>query len=939
MVRLMRPCSVKFQVIGSVVLLAAGLTGCGGSDEPAAASAATSSAETSAPAAPNVPAAPVDSPAAPAGAPAGPPPDTDSQASGETPGAVGAGMSSSGGPPGGMPMGGPPGGMPMGGPPGGDLAMAGAMSGGAGGMPMGGMGMPGMPGMPGGAAGVPVAARPADLSKWSTKDMKDAVRERDRQVLKVIDQKVKQSPGDPQVAALLMELLAASNEAPVTPAAGNAMPGSFPGAAGGYPGSAGYGSMPGMPGGAGLGGSSLQGGAGYGGGAPLPGDDSGTLVSPAGGGAAPGSGMPPQSSLEQRPVDSLEAMFVESATAWQAQPGVGAMRSGFKVPAPGQAGGTPGAPDDGVVPGGPGMPPGMSGGLGMPGMPAMPGGEMSGGAGAGGQNSPTASATADRELVTAIVNGLIQNGSPDAWQALFAIAAGNAKTPLPLEANAEIVTLALFRQIEADPAQVEQVLLAVIDGSAPLPAESREASLRTIAAVSGKALDRLTGLQNAGVAVTQVGAGSGFGGSSDLPGNTGMPGMEGMAGGLGMAGPPGMPGAPAMGSRPGMAGGPSLAGAPGLAGPPGLAAPPGMAAMAGMAGGRGAPPGMQGPPGMPSMPGAGGFNSSPGAVAATTGSDLSISLPDPIVTKAAAFLWSKPCCDSIATQLRAATDLSLAEPLLALAGSIPSQKVREAAFALFETAHSGGSDTLNNSGFFTSAVHDPGMLVVLKSLPRSKASKGDDGKAPMDSWTVSGQQMVLSYVDQLRTMSMAPGSKLVANTKGFPMRPHRNAEFDFVGMIRVAAPQGAPAESGISETKVYYARASFSPKKPKEQQDVMNHYKSGSNGIQRADDAQGLTWFDGVKAGASGTRRSIDVVVRTGKVAGAAGPGLPGSGGFGGMSEVGGMPGPGGMPGMPGRGGMGGAVGGDYTVEVIIVEVADPKGATESDPATADAAK
>ena len=364
--RLMRPCSVKLQVISSVVLLAAGLTGCGGSEEPAAASAAASSTETSAPAAPNVPAAPVDSPAAPAGAPAGPPPDTDSQASGETPGAVGAGMSSSGGPPGGMPMGGPPGGMPMGGPPGGDLAMAGAMSGGGAGMPMSGMGMagmPGMPGMPAGAAGVPVTARPADLSKWSTKDMKDAVRERDRQVLKVIDQKVKESPGDPQVAALLMELLAASNEQPVAPAAGNAMPGGFPGAAGGYPGSAGYGSMPGMPGGlggAGLGGSSLQGGAGYGGGAPLPGDDSGTLVSPAGG-SAPSSGMPPQSSLEpslkHRPVDSLEAMFVEAATAWQAQPGVGAMRSGFKVPAPGQAAGTPGAPDDGIVPEAPGCPP------------------------------------------------------------------------------------------------------------------------------------------------------------------------------------------------------------------------------------------------------------------------------------------------------------------------------------------------------------------------------------------------------------------------------------------------------------------------------------------------------------------------------------------------------------------------------------------------------
>lgn len=920
-----------------MVLLAAGLTGCGGGEEPAPAS----SAENSAPTAASTPAPPVDAPAAPAGAPAGPPPDNDSQASGETPGAVGAGMSSSGGPPGGMPMGGPPGGMPMGGPPGGDLAMAGAMSGGAGGMPMGGMGMPGMPG---GVAGTPVAARPADLSKWSTEDLKNAVRERDRQVLKVIDQKVKASPGDAQVAALLMELLAASNEPPVASATGNGMPGNFPGgAAGGLPGASGYGNMPGMPGGlggAGLGGSSLQGGAGYGGGAPLPGNDTGALLSPAGGagGAPPGSGMPPQSSLEQRPLDSLEAMFLEYATAWQAAPGVGAIRSGFKVPAPGQAAG---APADGIVPGGPGMPPGMSGGLGMPGMAGglgMPSGDLFSGGNAGAQNPAAPSDSVDRELVTAIVNGLIQNGTPEAWQALFAIASGSAKTPLPLESNAEIVTLALLRHIEADQAQVEQVLLAVIDGTAPLPPESRAASLRTMAAISGKALDKLTGLRTADSSAAGVGGGSAFGGSSDLPGNTGMPGMAGMRGmgGMesmaGMGGRPGLAGAPGMPSMPGgLAGAPSLAGAPGMAGPPGLAGAPGMPSM---------PGGLAGAPGMPSMPGGDGFNSSPGAGNAAVGSLASASLPDPIVTKVAAFLWSKPCCESLATQLRAATDLALAEPLLALAGSIPSQKVREAAFALFGAAHSGGSDVLNNSGFFTTAVHDPGMLVVLKSLPRAKASRADDGKPPMDSWTVSGQQMVLNYVDQLRTMSMAPGSRLVANTKGFPMRAHRNADFDFVGMIRVAAPQGAPADSGISETKVYYARASFSPKKAREQQDVMNHYKTGSNGIQRTDDATNLTWFDGVKSGTSGTRRSMDVVVRSGKVAGvagAAGPGMPGRGGFGNdMPEPGGMPGPGEMP---GRGGMGGAVGGDFTIEVMIVEVADPKGVAEANPATADSAK
>ena len=173
--------------------------------------------------------------------------------------AASAGMAS--GPPGGMPMG-PPGGMSPGGP-GAAGMLGGSMPGGmlGGGMPgMPGGAMPGMAGMPGGSAagGAPaVPARPADVAKWTDKQLREAVVARDRKALDAIDKRVKGKPGDAGVADTLMKLLAAANEKPAPPAQptgaapGFGLPGEPSGDASGAsyePGAAGYGSAPGAPG-------------------------------------------------------------------------------------------------------------------------------------------------------------------------------------------------------------------------------------------------------------------------------------------------------------------------------------------------------------------------------------------------------------------------------------------------------------------------------------------------------------------------------------------------------------------------------------------------------------------------------------------------------------------------------------------------------------------
>ena len=958
------------------------LAGCGGGEEPAAETGGAAAAEGAA--------------AGGGGGMAMAPPPDGSESS-DAGGAMAGGMQS--GPPGGMPMG------AMGGPPD-EMTAGGAAAGPAGEMAAGAAGAAGGAGgfqLPGGA---PVKARGSDVSKWTDEEMKDAVRQSDRRVIQAIDARVKSKPGDPATAALLLELLAVSTEPPPTPVmpAGSA-------AAGGYPGMQGMapGGMPGM-----LGGSSAAGFSGVpssGGGAPpglsemsagasAGGQNSsappGVVPSSGGASAAPPGLAPPQSSIRRRPPqDSIGAMLAEYATAYQANPAVGAMRGGFKVPgpgagAPGSDGGLSGAPGDGIVPGGIGMPPGMGGdgivpgGIGMP--PGMGGGEMSGGdlfSGAGGGAAPAApAATLTRELVSAVADGLIQNGSEEAWQSLFAIVSGSAKSPVSLEENAEIVTVSLIKNLDVDPQQVSQVIVAIIDGTAPLPPESRVSSLNTMAELAGRSLDKLTGLSPAaasGLGGGELSSGGGMSGMAGMMGammgGGGMPGMpgmsEGMAGGLagGMSSMAGMRGGsmPGMPQMPGVAGAGPVGGAPGM-GPPGMpsmpgvsgAGPvsgaPGMLSMGGPPGGASMPgvasagpvsgaPGMLsmgGPPGMPGgelsagggpmsgmgMPGMGqpgmgqpgmGMPGGMGQTGIPTGPAQAVGLQaatEAIVTKARLLLWSKPCIDAVAGALQQAGDLTSADGLLKLAASIPAEPVRDAEFAFFQKIHSTGSDSLNSNGFFLTAAHDPGLLAVLKSLPRSKGSRDDEGQSAMDSWALSSQQLVLTYVDQLRAMSQAPGSKLSPNQKGFPVRPHRNAEFDFTGQIRISPNAANPAEAAIAETRIYYARAAFSPKKARDSEDVMKHYKSAVSGVQRSDQARALTWLDGGKSGGTGMRRSMDVIIREGTV------GSPAGGADGG--RMGGMAGPTGGE-FAGGGAMGGGAGGNYVIEVVIVEIADPQ--------------
>ncbi len=342
--------------------------------------------------------------------------------------------------------------------------------------------------------------------------------------------------------------------------------------------------------------------------------------------------------------------------------------------------------------------------------------------------------------------------------------------------------------------------------------------------------------------------------------------------------------------------GPGMSG-PGMSGP-GMSGP-------GMSG-----PGMSGPGGseMAGYPGSAPLTGAPAGAGGKADDGL---LPANAVMNAVGFLWNAKAVAAISKQLETAVDPISAADILMLSATIPNRDIRHAELAAFTRLHAIGADGLNSSGFFSTSVRDPGMQVVLKSLPRQKPARDAGQAAPMESWTMASQILAISLRDQLRALSSQPG-KLMPTGDAFPVRLHKNAVSQFSGMIKLPGTAGEKLKDAApAETTIYYARTSFSPQRPKDQEDVTEHYEARASGIRRADQTRGVLWIDGVKANQNGTKRSTDVIIQA---ATAGGGGQPG---FGGGSDLS----------SGGPGGAGGASGGGYSIEIIVVEISDPKSA------------
>lgn len=283
-----------------------------------------------------------------------------------------------------------------------------------------------------------------------------------------------------------------------------------------------------------------------------------------------------------------------------------------------------------------------------------------------------------------------------------------------------------------------------------------------------------------------------------------------------------------------------------------------------------------------------------------------IELADNALSSAALFLWDAAMLEKINSQLKAPSDPMIGAEVITLGATIPHASVRQQLFQSLTAAHTAGAENLMATGLFEHNVHDPGVLVVLKSLPRSRPARNAAAQQPPDSWTLATQQLVLSLRDRLK----ATAKSLPAYTGAQAVRLHRNAVTEIA--VAVTLPGAAKdflGPAAPAETTMYYTRTNFTPTNAKEQEQIAEHYEDRAGGQRRADPQKGILWIDGVKSMADGTRRTMDVIIQQSATSG--GGGFGNAQGFSGAGEIG--------------GGGGGGSGVSYSIEVIVVETADPK--------------
>ena len=512
------------------------------------------------------------------------------------------------------------------------------------------------------------------------------------------------------------------------------------------------------------------------------------------------------------------------------------------------------------------MPDGYPGGTPMP--DGYPGGYGNGGysGGGGGQSRGN-----PRELVHAIIDGLAKNNSDQAWQALTQVLAGQIKTVVNERQIADWVLAAALDSYGGVDHPTHALLEAAIRNPERLNkargAELRGQTAALILATATSVMDRLMG-----VPLPKAPRRSPNGGNQ--PGGYPMPGGESypMPGGAGDSPMPGGEGYPM----------------------------PGEGAMA---------------------PG-GGPNGGPG------GPPVQLArrpLSDEAMRHAIQYLWRAETTSFVEGRTRSIQSLEDSFDTLALAGSLPTTGVRNATYDFLFSRWQDGANALLSRKLFQSVVRDPGMIVVLKQLPRlmkqgpitnqqsntanPRVGKSQRQSIAKHSWMETSAYMVRAVTNRLQA---ATSNRDDTTLPKLPIRLHRNARVQGVYEMNWPA-DVSEFTSGVTPPgplSLQYVKMEIP------QEDAAKVFESYKKQLKRGKDYKFSWggWIDSTTAGTEkGSRRSVDVLItqntanrganQNAGYSGAEGPEYPGGANGGGQ--------------QPSTG--------TFSVEILVVEIPDPK--------------
>jgi hypothetical protein len=495
--------------------------------------------------------------------------------------------------------------------------------------------------------------------------------------------------------------------------------------------------------------------------------------------------------------------------------------------------------------------------------------------GTGGQNGGNA-----QELVHAIIDGLAKNNSNQAWQALTQVLAGEIKTVVDERQMAEWVLAAALDGYGGADHPTHAMLDAALRNPERLNkargAELQAQTAALILATATSVMDRLMGIPIPNASARRSN-GSNQPGSGSVPSSGAYP----------------MPGDGGDGALP----------MPGGAGEP---------QMSGEYSGANA-----------TMPNGGQFGAPDGPRSPVTRRPLS----DEAMRHAIQYLWRAETTSFVEGSTRNIQSLDDGFATLSLAGSLPTTGVRKATFDLLFSRWQDGAGPLLSRKLFQTVVRDPGMIVVLKQLPRlmkqgtlknqqsatanPRASKSQRQSIAKHSWMETSAYMVRAVTNRLQK---ATSQQKNAIAPKLPFRLHRNARVRGVYELNWPA-DVSEFTTGVTPPgplSLQYVRMEI----PKE--DAAKTFEFYKKQLRRGKDYKFSWggWVDSLTAGTDkSTRRSIDVLITQNSTSNGANQ----NDGYGGSAGA-------------GAGYSGGANGGGqqqnagtFTVEILVVEIPDPK--------------
>jgi hypothetical protein len=261
----------------------------------------------------------------------------------------------------------------------------------------------------------------------------------------------------------------------------------------------------------------------------------------------------------------------------------------------------------------------------------------------------------------------------------------------------------------------------------------------------------------------------------------------------------------------------------------------------------------------------------------------------------AKLLWGEPLASLMSQAVADTRSLEKQAPEIILASTLPLDPIRAAMLKMLKKRGGEGPQTLESAGWSDKVITDPGLIVVLKMLPRSRSLRsvpiatgammtsrypsrrssdmggayGDMGQRKEQvelDWIMSLSKMLSAWCNRFEAAAQAQKKASRRGQKVLEPPPEKMDEFDLPQDVKITAayqlnwPENAPAElrdikPGALKVQYFRLEQENTVKK------AMGIFRRLARGPEVHEMSNGV-WLESLKAGSKpNTKRSLDIFI------------------------------------------------------------------------------